>query len=323
MNPTVLIENTLQALFAGLTLGALYGLMCVGLALIFSVMRVINFAQGELLVAGMYATLFLFAPLGLGAALGPFLGPVVAALLGGVLVFALGLLLYHGLLRHISGMRAAGMEGEGHNPQLTLTLGVSLILSNGALLLFGSSPRSVRTTMSSSAWEFQPFAGVDAGLDITLFFNQARSVGALVAVAAAVGTAFFIARTRRGKILRAAADNPEAATYMGIGVGGAYRLAFGLGAAVTGIAGGLIASFLPFQPYTGIEFVMVMYAGVVLGGMGSVGGAFVGGLVIGLVQQMSTLVLPQQLQNTAVFVIFLLVILLRPQGLFGRSVERV
>ncbi len=320
MTPTlVLLENILQALFAGLSLGALYGLMCVGLALIFSVMRVINFAQGELMVAGMYASLFVFAPLGVGAALGPYAGPVVAALVGGALVFVLGMALYEGLLRHISGMQAAGMEGEGHNPQLTLTLGVSLILSNGALLVFGSSPRSVRTSMSATAWEVQPLPG----LDLTVFLNQARTVGALVAVAVAVAMALFVAHSRRGKMLRAAADNPEAATYMGINVGHAYRLAFGLGAAITGVAGGLVASFLPFQPYTGIEFVMVMYAGVVLGGMGSVGGAFIGGLVIGLVQQLSTLVLPQQLQNTAVFVIFLLVILLRPQGLFGRSVERV
>ena len=315
----VLIENALQALYAGLSLGALYGLMCVGLALIFSVMRVINFAQGELLVAGMYASLFLFAPLGLGRLLGPYAGPVVAALLGGVLVFALGLLLYQGLLRHVSGMQAAGLDNEGHNPQLTLTLGVSLMLSNGGLLLFGATPQTLRTPMSSSAWELGPLWGAD----ITLFLNQARTVGALIAVVVAVGTALFIARTRWGKVLRAAADNPEAATYMGIDVNRAYGLAFGIGAAVTGIAGGLVASYLPFQPYTGIEFVMVMYAGVVLGGMGSVGGAFIGGLVIGLVQQLSTLVLPQQLQNTAVFVIFLAVILLRPQGLFGRTVERV
>ena len=315
----VLIENALQALYAGLSLGALYGLMCVGLALIFSVMRVINFAQGELLVAGMYASLFLFAPLGLGRLLGPYAGPVVAALLGGVLVFALGLLLYQGLLRHVSGMQATGLDNEGHNPQLTLTLGVSLMLSNGGLLLFGATPQTLRTPMSSSAWELGPLWGAD----ITLFLNQARTVGALIAVVVAVGTALFIARTRWGKVLRAAADNPEAATYMGIDVNRAYCLAFGIGAAVTGIAGGLVASYLPFQPYTGIEFVMVMYAGVVLGGMGSVGGAFIGGLVIGLVQQLSTLVLPQQLQNTAVFVIFLAVILLRPQGLFGRTVERV
>ena len=319
MSPVaVLLENTLQALASGLTLGSLYGLMCVGLALIFSVMRVINFAQGELLVAGMYASLFFFAPLGLGALLGPYAGPVVAALLGGVVVFALGMALYQVLLRHVSGTRAMGMQGEGHNPQLTLTLGVSLILSNGALLMFGSSPRTLRTPTSSSAWEL-PIAG----LDITVFFNQARTVGAVIAVAVAVGASLFIARTRWGKTLRAAADNPEAATYMGINVDRAYRLAFGLGAAVTGVAGGLVATYLPFQPYTGIEFVMVMYAGVVLGGMGSVSGAFIGGLIIGLVQQLSTLVLPQQLQNTAVFVIFLLVILLRPQGLFGKNVERV
>ena len=319
MSPmAVLVENFLQALTAGISVGALYGLMCVGLALIFSVMRVINFAQGELMVAGMYASLFLFAPIGLGALLGPYAGPIVSALLGGLIVFVLGMGLYETLLRHVSGMRAVGMQSEGHNPQLTLTLGVSLILSNGALLVFGSSPQTLRTPMSSNAWTLGPLAG-----DVMVFLNQARTVGALIAVLVAIATALFIARSRYGKVLRAAADNPEAATYMGINVDRAYRMAFGVGAAVTGVAGGLVATYLPFQPYTGIEFVMVMYAGVVLGGMGSVSGAFLGGLVIGLIQQLSTLVLPQQLQNTAVFVIFLLVILLRPQGLFGKSVERV
>ena len=316
---SVLIENILQALYAGIAVGALYGLMCVGLALIFSVMRVINFAQGELLVAGMYASLFLFAPLGLGALLGPYAGPVVSAVLGGALVFLLGMGLYEVLLRHVSGMRAVGMQSEGHNPQLTLTLGVSLILSNGALLVFGSTPQTLRTPMSSNAWVLGPIGSSE----VMVFLNQARTVGAVIAVLVAIATALFIARTRHGKILRAASDNPEAATYMGIDVDRAYRLAFGVGAAVTGIAGGLVATYLPFQPYTGIEFVMVMYAGVVLGGMGSVSGAFIGGLVIGLIQQLSTLVLPQQLQTTAVFVIFLLVILIRPQGLFGKSVERV
>jgi branched-chain amino acid transport system permease protein len=91
---------------------------------------------------------------------------------------------------------------------------------------------------------------------------------------------------------------------------------------VTGVAGGLLASYLPFQPYVGVDYVTVMYAGVVLGGLGSIAGAFWGGLLIGLVQQMSTLVLPAQLQNAAIFVVFLLVVLVRPQGLFGRSVER-
>jgi branched-chain amino acid transport system permease protein len=315
----VIVENTLQALYTGLILGCVYGLMCVGLALIFSVMRVINFAQGEFLMLGMYAALFVFTQLGISALLGPYAGPIVAAVLGGAIVFVVGIAAYEGLLRWITGLQVAGTEGEGHYPQLTLTLGLSLLLSNGGLILFGSEPQTMRTPMSSNAWELGPLFGSD----ITLFLNQARSLASVVALAVAAAVALFIARTRLGKMLRAAADNPEAATYMGIHVGRAYRLAFGIGAAVTAVAGGLVATYYPFQPYIGIEFVIVMYAGVVLGGMGSVGGAFWGGLTIGLIQQLSTLVLPNQLQNAAIFVAFLLIVLLRPQGLFGRSVERV
>jgi branched-chain amino acid transport system permease protein len=141
----------------------------------------------------------------------------------------------------------------------------------------------------------------------------------LVAIAV---LAALIARTTLGKALRAAADNPEAATFMGIDVDRAHRIAFGLGAAITAIAGGLLATNYPFQPYIGLEYVIVMYAGVVLGGMGSIIGAFWGGMAIGLVQQLSTLVLPTQLQNAAIFVVFLLVVYLMPQGFFGRVVER-
>jgi branched-chain amino acid transport system permease protein len=321
MSPSavVIVENILQSIYTGLVLGCVYGLMCVGLALIFSVMRVINFAQGEFLMLGMYAALFVFTQLGISALLGPYVGPIVAAVLGGAIVFGVGIVAYEGLLRWITGLEVAGTEGEGHYPQLTLTLGLSLLLSNGGLIVFGSEPQTMRTPMSSNAWELGPLFG----LDITLFLNQARSLASVVALAMAAAVALFIARTRLGKMLRAAADNPEAATYMGIHVGRAYRLAFGIGAAVTAIAGGLVATYYPFQPYIGIEFVIVMYAGVVLGGMGSVGGAFWGGLTIGLIQQLSTLVLPNQLQNAAIFVAFLLIVLLRPQGLFGRSVERV
>jgi branched-chain amino acid transport system permease protein len=122
--------------------------------------------------------------------------------------------------------------------------------------------------------------------------------------------------------LRAAADNPEAATYQGIDVDRAHRIAFGLGTAIAGVAGGLIVLSYPVQPFVGTEFIIIMYAGVVLGGIGSITGAFWGGMVIGLVQQLSILVLPLQLQNTLVFLVFVLILLLRPQGLFGRSVER-
>jgi len=130
-------------------------------------------------------------------------------------------------------------------------------------------------------------------------------------------------RSRLGKTLRAAADNPTAAIYMGIDVDRAHRVAFGIGAGITAIAGGLVATYHPFQPYVGFEFVIIMYAGVVMGGMGSILGAFWGGMTIGLVQQLATLVMPLQLQNAAIFAVFLLVVLLRPQGLFGRATERI
>ena len=318
MSTSVLIENILQALYTGLVVGCIYGLMCVGLALIFSVMRVINFAQGEFLMLGMYAALFCFAQLGIGAVFGPGMGAVVASLLAGAIVFAVGAVLYDLLLRPVTGLSVAGTEGEGHYPQLTLTLGLSLLLQNGGLIVFGSSPQTIRTPFSSTAWELSVF-----GNDVTLFLNKARTVACIVTLVVAFAVAMFINRSRHGKILRAAADNAEAATYMGIRVTRAHRLAFALGAGISAIAGGLVATYYPFQPYVGLEFIIVMYAGVVLGGMGSVIGAFWGGITIGLVQQLSTLVLPQQLQNATIFVVFLLIILLRPQGLFGRNVERV
>jgi branched-chain amino acid transport system permease protein len=292
--------------------------MCVGLALIFSVMRVINFAQGEFLMLGMYAALFCFGQMGVGALFGAGFGAVIASLLAGVIVFAIGAVLYDLLLRPVTGLSVAGTEGEGHYPQLTLTLGLSLLLQNGGLIVFGSSPQTIRTPLSSTAWELQVF-----GNDISLFLNKARTLACIVTLVVAFAVAIFINRSRQGKILRAAADNAEAATYMGIRVTRAHRLAFALGAGISAIAGGLVATYYPFQPYVGLEFIIVMYAGVVLGGMGSVMGAFWGGITIGLVQQLSTLVLPQQLQNATIFVVFLLIILVRPQGLFGRNVERV
>ena len=314
----VLLESILQSVYTGLVVGCIYGLMCVALALIFSVMRVINFAQGEFLMLGMYAALFFFTQLGLGPLLGAYVGPVLASLLAGVLVFALGGLLYDLLLRRVTGLKVAGTQGEGHFPQLTLTLGLSLVLQNGGLIVFGSAPQTLRTPLSSSAWELGIW-----GTDAILFLNKARTLACIVALLAAGAVALFIHRSRHGMILRAAADNAEAATYMGIRATRAHRLAFALGAGLSALAGGLVATYYPFQPYVGLEFIIVMYAGVVLGGMGSIPGAFAGGVTIGLVQQLSTLFLPQQLQNATVFAIFLLIVLLRPQGLFGRNVERI
>ncbi|WP_312014854.1 MULTISPECIES: branched-chain amino acid ABC transporter permease [unclassified Bradyrhizobium] len=314
---TQALEGFLQALSAGLLIGAVYGLMCVGLGLIFGVMRVINFAQGDFMMLGMYAAFYFFTAFGVQATFGNTFGPFVAILLAGPVLAVFGYFVHLTLISRVSGMRTSSLEGEGHYAQLILTLGIALILQNGGLLVFGSVLASIRTPLSSSAWELGPMV-----YDVSVFINKARGIDAVVSLVTMLLLTLMITRSRIGKSLRAAADNPTAATYMGIDVDRAHRIAFALGTGITAIAGGLLATNYPFHPFVGVEYVIVMYAGVVLGGMGSLIGAFWGGMTIGLVQQMSTLILPTQLQNAAIFVVFLLIIFFRPQGFFGRMVER-
>jgi branched-chain amino acid transport system permease protein len=312
----VLIENTLNVLAAGVTIGCIYGLMCIGLGLIFGIMRIVNFAQGELLMLGMYASLYLVTGAGLFAFLGPYAG-FIGALCAGPIVFAGGALLHRFLIARVSGLRTAGSIDDGHFGQLLVTLGISLILQNGGLIVFGSSPETVRTPLASSAFAIDGFYR-----DATVFLNKARLLACAVAIITAIALYLMLEYTRLGKSLRAAADNPTAATYMGIDVDRAYRIAFALGCGITAVAGGLMATYLSFGPFIGLDYVIIMYSGVVLGGMGSILGAFWGGLTVGFVQQCSALILPPQLQNAAIFVVFLMIMLLRPQGLFGRSAER-
>ena len=306
-----MLIDTLQALAAGLLVGGTYGLMCVGLGIIFGVMRVVNFAHGDFMMLGMYAAYYLVTGFGVLAFLGPYAGPIVGAALAGPIVFAVGWLLHRFLIAQVTGARVVTAEAEGHYAQIILTLGIALVLANGGLILFGSQPVSVQTPLSRQSWEVGE-----------ILFNQARTVAFVLAVLCTALLYLFFVRTTLGKALRAAADNPIAAAYVGVDVDRCHRFAFGLGVGITAVAGGLIASTQSFQPYIGFDFVIVMYAGVVLGGLGSILGAFWGGLTIGVVQQMSTLILPYQLQNTAIFVVFLLIVFFRPSGIFGRVAER-
>jgi branched-chain amino acid transport system permease protein len=313
------LENLLQSLAAGLLIGAIYGLMCVGLALIFGVIRIINFAQGDFMMIGMYAAYYLFVAFGVQTIFGNVGGPYVAAFLASPILFVVGYIIHQTLISRVSGTRTAQLEGDGHHAQLILTLGIALILQNAGQMIFGSSVVSVQTPLSSSAWIIGPLWGDF----IEIFLNKARSIAALLSIAIMIALTVLIGRTRMGKALRASADDPAAATYVGIDVDFAHRFAFALGISITAVAGGLLAPNYPFHPFVGLEYVIIMYAGVVLGGLGSIIGPFWGGMTIGLVQQLSSLVLPTQLQNSAIFVVFLLIIFLRPQGFFGRVVERI
>src|ERR1044071_5636982 len=186
------VVDFLQALAAGLLVGGTYGLMCVGLGIIFGVMRVVNFAHGDFMMLGMYAAFYLVTGFGVLSFLGPYVAPIAGALLAGPIVFVIGWLLHKYLISQGTGARVMSAEAEGHYAQIILTLGIALVLANGGLILFGSQPISVQTPLSRQSWE---------GGEI--LFNQARPVAFVLAVLCAVLLNLFLARTTLGKALRA------------------------------------------------------------------------------------------------------------------------
>ncbi len=271
-------------------LGGVYALLSAGLTLIFGVMRVINFAQAEFMMLGMFATYVLVTFFGID--------PLILAIpVGGVLALV-GLALAGGLLERVP-------RGD-HNAQLILTLGVALALQNLMLIVFGPTPRPVVRAYTNSYW-------TPAGL----FINEARLFACLASVLLMLGLYFFLTRTWTGRAMRATADDPVSAAGVGMNVRRLHVIAFMIGAGLAGIAGALIVTFTAASPSIGNDFIIIMFLSVVLGGLGSVLGATVGAFGVGLVQSLSGLILPLQLQNVLLFIVFVLVLLLRPQGLFG------
>jgi len=284
------LTTILQAIVGGLLLGGIYALLAAGLTLIFGVMRVINFAQAEFMMVGMFATYVLATGLGID--------PLLLALpIGGVLAL-LGMVVAQGLLERVP-------RGD-HNAQLILTLGVSLVLQNLMLVVFGPTPRPVVRPYTNSYWT--PF---------DLFINEARLFACLASLVIMVALYLFLTRTWTGRAMRATADDPVAAGGVGINVRRTHVLAFMVGTGLAGVAGTLIVTFTAAAPSIGNDFIIIMFLAIVLGGLGSVAGATLGAFVVGLVQSISGVLLPLQLQNVMLFVVFVLILLVRPQGLFG------
>src|ERR1043166_10257629 len=165
------LVDFLQAMAAGLLAGGPPGLMCVGLGIIFGVMRVVNFAHGDFMMLGMYVAYYLVTGFGVLVFLGPYAGPIVGAMLAGPVVFAIGWLLHKYLISRVTGARVVSAGAGGHYAQIFLTLGIALVFANGGLILFGSTPVSVQNPLSRESWEI--------GL---IFFNQARAIGFIIAV---------------------------------------------------------------------------------------------------------------------------------------------
>lgn len=284
----------MQAALTGLMQGGVYAVISIGLTIIFGVLGIINFAQADFMMLGMYATFAVFV--------GFTVNPVIMFFLLIPVFIVFGALIYRTLIERIID--------EQEDAQLILTFGILLILQNVVLIGFGSSPRNIDVPYSTSAIFLGPIS-----------LNQAKLIAFLFALGIAAVVYVFLRRTEFGRAIRATASNSTAAAYAGINVRWVYMIAFGLGIALTASAGALLVMYFPASPTVGFDFIVLMFVVVVAGGLGSVKGALIAGLAIGVFESLSTVWLPLELQPAVIFVMFLLVVLLRPQGLFG-TVER-
>ncbi|HEY6141642.1 MAG TPA: branched-chain amino acid ABC transporter permease [Thermoanaerobaculia bacterium] len=282
----------IQALISGILIGGVYALIGIGLTLIFGVMRIINFAHGELLMLGMYAAYYLFALLRVD----PFLSVVVVA----PLLFLFGALLQKTILNR-------ALQALPQN-QILLTIGIGLILSNAVMLAFTSDYKILTTSYSS--------ASVSAG-GISISTPLLISFAITCAITAALY--WFLLKTDTGQAIRATAQDREAAQLMGIDVRRMSILAFGLGSALAGTAGALIAPTYYIFPQVGGVFTLKAFVITVLGGMGSVVGATLGGVLIGVAESVGGVYVGAGWKDVVVFVLFLAVLLVKPSGLFGKS----
>lgn len=286
------MEIFLQSLISGILIGGVYALIGIGLTIIFGVMRVINFAHGDLLMLGMYATFFLFTLF--------HVDPFVSIVITLPLMFAFGALLQKVIINRILGALPQN--------QILLTIGLGLIMSNSIMLAFTSDYRILSTTYSSSSVNL---------LGISISYPLVVSFAITAVITAALY--WFLLKTDTGQAIRATAQDREAARLMGINVARMSVIAFGLGAALAGAAGSLISPTYYIFPQVGSIFTLKAFVIVVLGGMGSIVGATLGGVLIGVAESIGGVYLGSGWKEVVVFVLFLLVLLFKPSGLFGKS----
>jgi len=272
--------------------GGTYALVGIGLTLIFGVMRVINFAHGDLLMIGMYLTFYLFTLSGID----PFLSIVIVI----PLMFAFGAFLQRTFIHRV-------LNALPQN-QILLTIGLGLIMSNTVMLVFTSDYKILSTSYSSGSVQL-------AGLSV----SEPLLVSFVITAAITGALYWFLIKTDMGQAIRATAQDREAAQLMGVNVRRMGVIAFGLGAALAGTAGALISPTYYIFPQVGGAFTLKAFVVVVLGGMGSIIGATVGGVIIGAVESLSASYVSSGLKDLFVYVLFLLVLLLKPSGLLGKS----
>jgi branched-chain amino acid transport system permease protein len=280
-----------QLIVSGIVLGGIYALVSVGLTLIFGVMRVVNFAHGEFLMLSMYLAIGLHAALGLD----PYVGLLPAI----PIALAFGVLVYYAVLRPVIG--------STHVVQIFTTLGLSIVLQNAALMLWTANFRQLQLPYSDKV------IAVGGGV-LTLPQLIAFSVAALFTLALFA----WLKLTYLGKAMRATAQDPKAATLVGIDTRKMFLVAFLVGTICVAVAGMLMAPLFPTYPTVGLQFALVAFVVVVLGGLGSAVGALIGGLIVAFLDVMGGFYVGTAWKEVLYFIVFISVLLIRPAGLFGQ-----
>lgn len=283
-----------QQLILGLLVGGLYGLAAAGLSLTFGVLRVLNVSHGELLMLGGYGAFWLFNLWQID----PFLSLVAV----GPAMFVLGLLLYWLLFQFV----VKAHEDIRIKNSLLIGFGLTLILHTLAIRLWTADERAVTTDYAGAVVRIGAFA-----------IPLVRLTSLVLAFAILTALHLFLAKARWGRAIRATAEDWEAAALMGIPVGKTYLLAFALGTGLAGIAGGLVSVSYSISPSIGLEWTLKALIVVVLAGLGSLFGSFAGGIVLGLAEATSVALLGGPYREVVGLVLFLIILLVRPQGLFG------
>lgn len=284
----------LQVAIGGLLMGLVYALVAAGLSLIFGLMDVVNFAHGQLLMLAMYAVFELHSLLGLD--------PLIQLPIVAVLLFGVGVAIYRGLIA-----RALAVRFNTGMVQIFVTFGLSIFLVGLAQLIFGSDFRSVSGGLL--------FGRTVTFGQITLPLSQLMA-GLVCLLAFAV--LMLIARTEFGRALEATREDREAVALIGIDRDRIFSLGWGIGAAAVGVAGVMLSTFYYISPTVGDSFALIAYVTVALGGFGSLIGALIAGLLIGLTEALTALVIDPSLKQIGIFAIYVLVLMVRPRGLFGR-----
>jgi branched-chain amino acid transport system permease protein len=281
----------LDIVIKGVLSGAVYGLMALGLSVIFGVIRIVNFAHGEMMVLGMYAAYVLDRALGLD--------PLVAAPLVAAALFLAGYLLQRGLVnRYIA---------RPDHEQFLLLLAVAILLTSSMLMGFGPDARNLDLDYAFDAYEVGG-----------LLLDKVRVLAALGALLGVAALWAFFGFTRTGKAIRACADNQVGAQVVGLDVKRLYAITFGLGAACVGAAGSLMLLLVDVQPALATDYTLLAFIIVILGGLGSMPGALVGGLLVGVSEALSAYYILPSMKSMFSFALLILVLLVRPQGLLGR-----